>query len=263
MGAQDQATCALIHKSSRVKCMENYEALVDQAIKTAGNSQCAQAGCCFNEDSFLEGGAACYSATLDENQWCAAWSEEQYRNIPREECFLTKSASNFLKNTENPASNINNLVSKDQCTSAGCCYDASLGVDVLEWMVEGLGYGKNIYRCFQKRNPQIAAAKWGTNAAGQVVAGAGKINSGAVDASKPDGTKKADPLTYTHTRKTCVVSNWALGKVNKRSCGENLSYYQCVYQQRCCFKPTVANEPACYRPEEDKNSLGSLAKASP
>lgn len=139
---QDQAQCALIPMESRVKCMENFEALENHVlnVKTGAADQCKNAGCCFNEDSFLKGKAACYratnygqcrnlpanyqkqecgfegiseqeclnnvqccyepsgdrkdpwcykkySATLDETQWCAAWSEEQYRTLPREACF--------------------------------------------------------------------------------------------------------------------------------------------------------------------------------
>jgi hypothetical protein len=74
-----------------------------------------------------------------------------------------------------------------------------------------------------------------------------KVNPECVDGT---GKEKDDPNTYvTSYRKTCVVSKWGLGMEFKRSCGENLSYYQCVYVNRCCYKPTVANEPACYRPE--------------
>jgi len=50
-----------------------------------------------------------------------------------------------------------------------------------------------------------------------------------------------------------------LGMKFKRSCGENLSYYQCVYVNKCCYKPTVANEPACYRPELSAAVTGSQA----
>jgi hypothetical protein len=38
-----------------------------------------------------------------------------------------------------------------------------------------------------------------------------------------------------------------------------LSYYQCVYVNKCCYKPTVANEPACYRPELSSAVTGSQA----
>jgi hypothetical protein len=66
--SQDEAQCALIKQSDRIKCMENYEAIVD-SISAKANSllshkdtACYKAGCCFNEDSFLAGGFACYRA---------------------------------------------------------------------------------------------------------------------------------------------------------------------------------------------------------
>jgi hypothetical protein len=40
---------------------------------------------------------------------------------------------------------------------------------------------------------------------------------------------------------------------------QNLSYYQCVYVNKCCYKPTVSNEPACYRPELSKAVTTSQA----
>jgi hypothetical protein len=193
-----------------------------------------------------------FSATLQEEKWCSAWTDKQYYDIPREECFATKSQLGFLDASANPASNVNNLVGQAQCESAGCCFDTSLDVDVIEWFVEGLGYKQNLFRCFLKKNPMIArttAVQQG-NDAGQM----GNVNKlidskdkVAGDASQ--GTK-ADPNTYvTGFRKTCDAAKWGLGMTFKRSCGENLSYYQCVYVNKCCYKPTVANEPACYRPE--------------
>jgi len=313
--SQDQAQCALIHPSARVKCMDNYDALFEKATNNPANrNKCKDAGCCFNEDSFLEGGPACYRATdygtcinlpadhvrtecgyegitesecltnvrccyrpsadrkdpwcfykfsntLDENQWCSAWSQEQYRNVERKECFVTKNADvktiSFLReDAAHPASNVNNLVSQAQCEAAGCCYDSTLAVDVLEWMNEGLGLDRKIFRCFEKKNPQLADA-WGTNAGGQKLDDTVLVNEALKDvtnsadckANPNDAKCKKAATTYIHRRKTCDATKWGALKSHKRSCGENLSYYQCVYVNKCCFKPTVANEPACYRPE--------------
>jgi hypothetical protein len=137
-----------------------------------------------------------------------------------------------------------------------------LDVDVIEWFVEGLGYKQNLYRCFMKKNPMVAAATFFE--AGNDAGLQGNVNKHidgkdkvAGDSSK--GTK-ADPNTYvTGYRKTCDASKWGLGMKFKRSCGENLSYYQCVYVNKCCYKPTVANEPACYRPELSSAVTGSQA----
>jgi hypothetical protein len=218
-----------------------------------------------------------YSATLREEEWCAAWSDKQYYNLQREECFATNTGKqlNFLDVTgTQTASNVNNLVGQAQCEAAGCCFDSSLDVDVIEWNVEGLGLEENrIYRCFLKKNPMIAATWTGENYGGQLTGNDNKlINSGDKDASKAsncvdpadpncDKTKqKADPNTYnTVFRKTCDANKWGQGLVFKRSCGENLSYYQCVYVNKCCYKPTVSNEPACYRPELNNSVLDSAA----
>lgn len=308
---QDQAQCALIPENNRVKCMENFEALVDDALTTL---TCKNAGCCFNEDSFLAGKPACYratdygkcrnlppnyqktecgyegideasclnnaqccyepsanrkdpwcfkkySATLEESQWCAAWSEERYRNVAREPCFNVATAksngkSNFF--LDDQAHNINNLVSEEQCTANDdCCFDSSLSADYLDWLTEGLGYAENkMYRCFKKRNPLIAA-----QTADLALINAGK--SETVDGSQEnklvnlnkygDGSDKENPHTYTARVKTCNNNQWEIygaGKTGlKRSCGDNLTYYQCVYQKRCCYKATVSNEPVCYYPE--------------
>jgi hypothetical protein len=317
--AQDSAQCALIPEASRVKCMENFDALVDAKVNGAvshTNSKCYKAGCCFNEDSFLEtGSAACYratdygtctnlpkdfikeecgsegitesecltnvnccyvpsadrkdpwcfkkySATLREEEWCSAWSDKQYYNVPREECFATKKQIGFLDASQNPASNVNNLVGQAQCEAAGCCFDSALDVDVIEWFVEGLGYKQNLYRCFMKKNPMVAAATFFE--AGNDASQKGNVNKliNSKDKVAGDSSKgtKADPNTYvTGYRKTCDASKWGLGMKFKRSCGENLSYYQCVYVNKCCYKPTVANEPACYRPELSSAVTGSQA----
>merc|ERR1711981_622540 len=319
---QDQAQCALIPEGSRVKCMENFDALVDYKLNLAipGSSKCVKAGCCFNEDTFLEtGGSACYratdygtctnlpanfikqecgregitenecltnvnccykpspdrkdpwcyykySATLREEEWCAAWSDKQYYNLQREECFATKKQLNFLDATGSTASNVNNLVGQAQCEAAGCCFDSSLDVDVIEWNVEGLGLdGKGMFRCFMKKNPMVAATTatgaWaGKNDAGQDTGNVNKLINKGDKVAGDSSTKKEDPNTYnTVFRKTCDATKWGMGLTFKRSCGENLSYYQCVYVNKCCYKPTVSNEPACYRPELSKSVVESDA----
>jgi hypothetical protein len=51
---------------------------------------------------------------------------------------------------------------------------------------------------------------------------------------------------------TCDVEKWEnFPKYGfKQQCGDTeLSYYQCVYQYKCCYKATTTNEPTCYRPE--------------
>jgi len=307
---QDQAQCALIPENNRVKCMENYEALVDHKINAYKATSCYKAGCCFNEDSFLAGKPACYratdygkcrnlppnyqktecgyegigeaeclnnaqccyepsadrkdpwcfkkySATLDESQWCLAWSEEQYRNVPRTPCFAVKSGKSNMFN-DNEAHNINNLVSQEQCEANGdCCYDASLSADYLDWLTEGLGYKKDtMFRCFKKRNPLVVAQEKGTVDFGQSNPDSvdGSMENEALDLSKfGDGTKdKFNPHEYEPRIKTCDNTKWEIfgGKIGfKRSCGDNLTYYQCVYQKRCCYKATVSNEPVCYYPE--------------
>lgn len=309
---QDQAQCALIPENNRVKCMENFEALIDNALAT---TTCKNAGCCFNEDSFLAGKPACYratdygqcrnlppnyqktecgyegideasclnnaqccyepsadrkdpwcfkkySATLDESQWCAAWSEERYRSVNRDPCFNVDTAtgkgkSNFFLDDE--AHNINNLVSEEQCTANGdCCFDSSLSAEYLDWLTEGLGYGTKMYRCFKKRNPLIVAqAGFGEGVVGSVT---GSMENKPVDLNKfGDGTEKKNPHSYTARVKTCNNKEWQIyadGPATglKRSCGDNLTYYQCVYQKRCCYKATVSNEPVCYYPEFKKGT---------
>merc|ERR1712178_14038 len=103
--------------------MENFDALVDAKVNGAvshTNTKCYKAGCCFNEDCGSEGisesecltNVNCcyipsadrkdpwcfkkYSATLREEEWCSAWSDKQYYNVPREECFATKKQIGFL-----------------------------------------------------------------------------------------------------------------------------------------------------------------------
>jgi hypothetical protein len=345
--AQDQAQCALIPEHNRVKCMENYEALVNNVRRrenpTTTVDQCELAGCCFNEDSFLAGKPACYratdygqcrnlplnfqkrecgyegigeqeclnnarccyepsadrkdpwcyykySATLDENQWCAAWSEERFRDVPRDACFTNpKSKSNIFN--DNTAHNINNLIGKEQCEASDCCFDDSLDTDYVDWLQEGLGYNNSVFRCFKKRNPLVVMnerymnqVSKNTNA--DVLAEGKKQNKGTfglanVDATADknkianseslenvavnlnefaDGTAKLNPHEFTKRVKTCDANNWEMygtatgGKGLKRTCGENLSYYQCVYVKRCCYKATVSNEPVCYYPEFKKDA---------
>merc|ERR1719454_1057473 len=49
--------------------------------------------------------------------------------------------------------------------------------------------------------------------------------------------------------KTCDPLKWEDSSLFKQSCGENLSYYQCVYVNKCCYKATLTNEPTCFQPE--------------
>lgn len=282
--AQDEAQCALINPTSRIKCMENYEALVDAAT---GGNVCKTAGCCFNEDSFLEGNHACYRAqdygtcidtefppefikrecgyegitekqcltnprccyyldyevtgapacfykyshTIDESEWCTAWNLIYNKDKDRKECFATGSKTNMFTADKNTISNINNLVSKEQCLAADCCYDETLSYDAIEWIQQGLGQTTELYRCFKKENPAIYSAmniiKY------QELTEAGLEN----------------PHDYEIKQKTCTVGDWHPSLTFKRSCGENLSYFQCVYNNRCCYRATTSNEPVCYHPE--------------
>lgn len=317
---QDEAQCALIPLGSRNKCMDNYEALLDK-LNTQSSVTCKSAGCCFNEDSFLHGGAACYratnygqcrnlpvdfqkrecgyegigeqeclnnvkccyqpsadredpwcyekySATLDESQWCRAWTEEQYRSVPRNRCFKNpKSKSNMFNDLA--AHDINNLISREQCENADCCYDDTLSADYLDWLTEGLGYGQNMFRCFRKENPLIQA---NANQFKDKHKQLGAIQNVAIDTNKfGDGTAKLDPHTLGPRIKTCDNTKWqmfgydgttATQAAPKRSCGENLSYYQCVYVNKCCYKPTVSNEPVCYYPEFKNLPFTSAGKTT-
>jgi hypothetical protein len=107
----------------------------------------------------------------------------------------------------------------------------------------------------------IAATWTGENYGGQLTGNDNKLidKKDKVAGDSAQG-EKADPNTYnTVFRKTCDANKWGQGLVFKRSCGENLSYYQCVYVNKCCYKPTVSNEPACYRPELNNSVLDSAA----
>lgn len=278
---QDQAQCALISKHSRIKCMDNFDALKDHS-KTNG-AVCKDAGCCFNEDSFLDGSFACYrasdygscvnlpetfeksecgyegiaegeclsnprccykpsvdqavpwcfykySSSIDEDQWCSAWNLVENRRRPRTMCWNTAKASGLFNDAK---SNINNIVSRDQCLAAGCCFDDNLTTNTLDWIVEGLGQGQDMYRCFRKENP---ALDWGLYK--------------EIDWSKDgDGKPLAPQSDYEVGIKTCMASDWG-AHTFKQSCGEQLSYYQCVYVNKCCYQATTTNQPVCYKPED-------------
>jgi len=285
---QDQAECALIHPDARVKCMENYEALKDHKLS---GEQCKNAGCCFNEEAFLQGNHACYrasdygtcanlpedfnhkecgydgisetecltnarccykpthkagqpwcfykySATLEEDEWCQAWNLMENRQKTRTACWENNTGkSNLFNGAENSMSNINNLVSRQQCEEAGCCYDEELTSDALDWIVEGLGQKTHMFRCFAKTNPALIA---GSNSYKE-------INRSKTADGSEDLTSQAD---YVHeTQMTCDVNSWADVNAFKQTCGDNLSYYQCVYVNKCCYKATTTNEPTCFRPE--------------
>lgn len=289
---QDQAECALIAPEARVKCMDNYEALKDHHINEGRT--CQDAGCCFNEDSFLKGQHACYrasdygtcanlpasflkkecgydgvsetecltnarccykpthiagepwcfykySATLEEDEWCDAWNLMENRSKNRSPCWDNQTGKSNLFGSgsdvqDNSMSNINNLVTKDQCVEAGCCYDEELTADALDWIVEGLGQTNMKYRCFQKSNPALIAGQ-----------GQYKEINRSQDA---DGNDLASQEDYVHEiQMTCDNMRWEDPNMFKQSCGENLSYYQCVYVNKCCYKATVTNEPTCFRPE--------------
>lgn len=296
---QDQAQCALINTNSRVKCMDNFDALVDHNLNPT-NSKCKQAGCCFNEASFLGGSHACYrasdygtcvnlpsnfvkrdcgfegitegecltnprccfddktpppnsnspwcyykySATLDEEEWCTAWNLKENRRKPRSMCWDTQTSTSGLFQSDGGVdtmvSNINNLVSKEQCEQAGCCFDENLTTDALDWIIKGLGQGAGQYRCFKKENPAIKWANDGDSF---------QVNKEINWSKDGDGNDLADQSTYSEGgQKTCDSDKWKEFTF-KKTCGENLSYYQCVYVNRCCYKATVINEPKCYKPQ--------------
>lgn len=299
--SQDAATCALIGEESRVKCMENFEALVDSITEfidpitgIASTSQtCEAMGCCFNEDAFLKGSHACYrasnygkcvnlpsdflkrscgtdgisenecianprccyqpttgdepwcfykySATLDESEWCTAWNLNENKYKERTPCFGDAKASNtlFEDHDDNDISNVNNLVSEEQCLAADCCFDSSRGLDAIDWLQQGLDHA-GLYRCFEKSNPAEAVV---LDYIENVIVNHNQDGAGA------------DLETFEFKQKTCNVEDWNTGLTDngghifKRSCGEGLSYFQCVYNNRCCYQATTSNEPTCYRPE--------------
>jgi hypothetical protein len=142
---------------------------------------------------------------------------------------------NLFNGAENSMSNINNLVSRQQCEEAGCCYDEELTSDALDWIVEGLGQKTHMFRCFAKTNPALIA---GPNSYAEI----NRSKNG-------DGEDLAEQSEYEHeVAMTCDVNRWDNPAEFKQSCGDNLSYYQCVYVNKCCYKATTTNEPTCFRP---------------
>jgi hypothetical protein len=290
---QDQTECALIHPDARVKCMDNYDALKDYNENT---QRCKNAGCCFNEEAFMQGNHACYrasdygtcanlptdfskkecgydgisevecltnarccykpthvagtpwcfykySATLEEDKWCEAWNLQENRKKPRSACFENNTKKdNLFNGSDNSMSNINNLISKEQCEAAGCCFDPELTSSALDWIVEGLGQTNHIYRCFSKQNPALIADP-----------DSGKTQYEEINRSKNgDGELLAENKSFgaNDPIMTCDVASWVNPNAVKSSCGDNLSYYQCVYINKCCYKATVTNEPNCFNPDE-------------
>lgn len=155
-------------------------------------------------------------------------------------------------------SNINNLVSEEQCHAAKCCFDATLDTHEQEFLDQALGRDTtNLYRCFRKKNPNLISP---------IMYGIADYYSDDVhplsleynhyisfDDYKSIYHDKNNPHEWDARKLTCDVDEWndgaGKGKYFKNSCGENLSYYQCVYQKQCCYQPTVLNEPVCYKPE--------------
>lgn len=277
---QDQTECALIAPESRVKCMENYEALADYVEETG---ICKNAGCCFNEDAFMKGNHACYrasdygtcanlpgdfrkvecgaegisegecltnarccyspthvagepwcffkySATLEEDKWCEAWNKVENRQKTRNACWENPQKRTNLFTDDSNMSNINNLVSEEQCLAAGCCYDRELTSDALDWIVEGLGQTTHMFRCFAKSNPAL-------------IGDYKEINRS--EGLKPQSEYENDVANIPVT--TCDISKWDNPNAFKTSCGDNLTYYQCVYVNKCCYKATTTNEPTCFQ----------------
>jgi hypothetical protein len=230
--------------------------------------------CCYNPTSDV-GVPWCHfkmSATLDgEDGWCEAWSNEKLRHIERPACFVTTKTNLF---TDTEASNINNLVNQEQCEAAGCCFDDSLNVDEIDFLKDGLGLASAPTRCFKKSNPyieqQINSAIYGgqlQDSVGKVVGMNEAIDNNALSYTKDSSGKivedntKAPPYAWNDPYPddgkfpverpyyTCDATNWIDMFKFKRSCGENLSYYQCVYVNKCCYKPNFINQPTCYKPE--------------
>lgn len=216
----------------------------------------SDARCCY-EPSAEHGVPWCYyrySATFTEDEWCDAFKLPEHKFFPRDKCFDTQaSVSSNILNDGNGLMNVNNLVSQDVCEQAGCCYDDSLTKDAIEWQIEGLDV-QNVYRCFRKRNPAAAGTSnleqskiWDMR---QKLLNHDYEGGTELDA---DGNPNAELATFESNRvKTCTVDDWsktfAMSKI-PRSCGDNVSYHQCVYQLGCCYKPTVTNQPVCYHPD--------------
>lgn len=197
------------------------------------------------------------SATLDSGEgWCEAWTDPKYRHKPRPACFVTDKKNLF---NDDDASDINNLVSQDQCESAGCCFDSSLDVSEIDFLVQGLGLDSAPVRCFKKSNPLIrqtidGADFGGVNfddSSGKFVDSNQNLESIFLLDSPDQFGNPATPGFEQGVRQvfTCDATNWVEKFKYKRSCGENLTYYQCVYVNKCCYRPNFLNQPACYKPE--------------
>jgi hypothetical protein len=172
---------------------------------------------------------------LEEDEWCEAWNLLENRNKARKPCWETNKKSNLFTNNnlndDNLLGDINNLVSQEQCEAADCCYDAELTADALDWIIEGLGQNNLKYRCFAKENPAIYKE-------------INRSEDGDGNPLKPQSEYENEDL-----RRTCDVTRWGADNIFKKSCGDSLSYYQCVYVNKCCYKATTTNEPACYEPQ--------------
>jgi len=199
------------------------------------------------------------SATVDN--WCEAWSHPKYRHVQRAACFVTDKKNLF---NDDDASDINNLVNQDQCESAGCCFDPSLDVREIDFLMDGLGQTTDALRCFKKSNPFIEQTINGGNFGGERYDSISDDYDSRVNVNENiewinyDRSKAGDDFgDYVFSddeylqRKvfTCDGSRWVEKFKFKRSCGENLTYYQCVYVNKCCYRPNFLNQPACYKPE--------------
>jgi len=231
--------------------------------------------CCYSP-SGKNGVPWCFhkiSSTVESGEgWCEAWSDPKYRHEPRAACFVTEKKSLFV---DDDASDINNLVNQDQCESAGCCFDSSLDVSEIDFLTGGLGLTSGPLRCFKKSNPFIEQTINGNTFGGvrrQLIDNDSdsdydnivNINSntdGLIgEYDTPPEYFGAEPwedweLKYRKTF-TCDGREWVDKFKYKRSCGENLTYYQCVYVNNCCYRPNFLNQPACYKPELQRGDIG-------
>jgi hypothetical protein len=272
--AEDYGTCERIPKGFKKReC--GYDGITE-------NECLVNPKCCYNPTADI-GEPWCHfkmSGSMDGKEgWCERWSEKKFRHVERPACFVTDKDNLF---TDDEASNINNLVSQETCEKAGCCFDPSLDVSEIDFLKDGLGLNQGPTRCFKKVNPFItqtvngdlygteeqkdANGKWEMH---WNLADTDDIAEWDVD--KEYGFRPVDGFEIPNEwateaprgeeyefRKvfTCDVSNWADDFVFKRSCGENLSYYQCVYVNKCCYRPNFLNQPACYKPEVQRGDGG-------
>jgi len=245
--ARDYGTCANLPENFKKRSC---------GAPGIGEGQClSDARCCYRP-SAEPGIPWCYyrySATFTEDEWCDAYKLPEHKFLQRDACFdkSASTSSNFLNNG-NGIMNINNLVSQDICEQAGCCYDDSLTSDAIEWQIQGLDV-HNVYRCFRKRNPAAANANLNESKLWDMRQRLLNHNYDGSTATDEDGNANDELPTFEkNLPKTCTVENWskslAMSKI-PRSCGENVSYQQCIYQLGCCYKPTVANQPVCYHPD--------------